>query len=96
MTRSLLALTALLLGLSFTASEAPLTRTVEAESLSRLALIVETVYTSAQQTEKHFLPVDELSLALTHAEFVRVSLFAPAFPTIATELNIRGPPSIRA
>gem|GEM_PF-2407944 len=96
MTRSLLVITALLLSILFTASEAPVTRIVKANTLSQSAASVETVYTAPQQTEKHFLPANELMLTLVHADYMRVSLFAPAHPAVTTDLNNRGPPSIRA
>ena len=94
MTRSLLAITALLLSLTFTASEAPVTRVVKANALTTSALSVETIHTAPQQTEKHFLPVAELMLILNYADYAIVSLFAPVHPAITTELNNRGPPSI--
>lgn len=96
MTRSLLALITLLFSLTFTASEAPATRIVKAKALSQSELSVETVCTASQHTEKQFLPADELMLALVHAEYVSVSLFAPAHPTASPELNNRGPPTIPA
>ena len=96
MTRSLLALTALLFSLTLTASEAPATRAEKASALTQSELSVETVYTAPQHTEKHFLPVDELILALVHASFEAVSLFVPAHPAVATDLNNRGPPSVPA
>lgn len=96
MTRSLLAITAILLSLTFTASEAPATRVVKANALSHFALSVETGYTAPQQTEKYYLPADELMLTLVHADYVSVSLFAPARPAVTTDLNNRGPPSILA
>lgn len=80
MTRSLLALTALLFSLTFTASEAPETRAVKANALTQSELSVATVYTAPQHTEKHFLPADELMLTLVHANFGSVSLFVPAHP----------------
>ena len=96
MTRSLLAITALLFSLTFTASEAPVTRVVKANGLSHSELSVESFYTAPQQTEKHFLPADEVMLALVHADYVSVSLFVPARPVLTSNLNIRGPPAIPA
>lgn len=96
MTRSLLAITALLLSLTFTTSEAPVTRVVKASALSQSALSVETIHTAPQQTEKHFLPVAELMLTLNYADYASVPLFAPVHPATTTDLNNRGPPSIRS
>lgn len=96
MTRSLLVITALLFSLTFTASEAPVTRVVKANGLSQSELSVEAVYTAPQQTEKHFLPADELRLTLVHANYVSVALFVPAQPAITPDLNNRGPPSTPA
>tara|TARA_R110001592_G_scaffold90845_1_gene266635 strand:- start:206 stop:496 length:291 start_codon:yes stop_codon:yes gene_type:complete len=95
-TRSLLALTALLLSFTFTASEAPVSHVVKANSLHHAQLVAESFYTAQQQTEKHFLPADELQLSLIHADYLAVSLFTPPHSTVTTDRNIRGPPSIRA
>lgn len=96
MTRSLLAITALLLSLTFTVSEVPATHVVKANTLSQSAASVETACTTAGHTEKHFLPAAELTLALVHPDYVSVSLYAPAFPVVNPDLNIRGPPSTNA
>lgn len=93
MTRSLLVLTALLFSITFTASEAPVTRVVKASAVSQSELSVETIYTAPQQSEKHFLPADELTLTLIQSAFVAVALFAPALPAYYTDLNNRGPPT---
>jgi len=95
-TRSLLALTALLLSFTFTASEVPASHVVKSNSLSHSQLLVETFYTAQQQTEKHFLPVDELRLTLARADYLAVPLFTPPRGAVASDHNIRGPPSIHA
>lgn len=95
MTRSLLALTALLLSFTFTTSEVPVSHVVKANTLSHSQLLVEAFYTAQQQTEKHFLPVEELRLTLTHADYAAVSQFIPPHSAVSADRNIRGPPSIR-
>lgn len=92
MTRPLFAIIALLFSLTSTAIEAPVTHVAKNDALSQPAVSVETICTIAQHTEKHFLPVEELKLALVYADYKTVSLYAPAYPTTTADLNIRSPP----
>lgn len=94
MTRSLLALTALLFSFTFTIIEAPVTHVVKASALSQPELSIENVYSAPQQTEKHFLPVDEVILTHVHFGFMGVVLLTAAYHAHTTELNNRGPPAI--
>ena len=96
MTRLLLALVALLFSLTLSISDAPVTRAVKASGMALSELSVESVYTSPTQIEKHFLPADELTLALTRADYASVSLFAPDYPALTKDLNNRGPPTLHS
>lgn len=95
MARSLIVLTAFLFSLYFTSSEAPEARAVKANSFSQSAFSVESIYTAPQQTEKHFLPAEEIQLVFVRGAFASVSLFSLALPAETSDLNNRGPPTVR-